>query len=51
MWELVPTADDFNTDLTMRGPEALARHLAPQLAQDDAMAHLHRKAGALDAVA
>jgi hypothetical protein len=51
VWELVPTADDFNTDLTMRGPEALARHLAPQLAQDDAMAHLHRKAGALDAVA
>ena len=37
VWELVPAADDFNTDLTAHGPDALAMHLAPQLARDDAM--------------
>lgn len=40
VWELVPGADDFNTDLTMRGPQGLARLLAPQLAEEDAVRFL-----------
>ena len=40
VWELEPTGEDFNADLTELGPAGLARHLAPQLAEADAMAHL-----------
>lgn len=40
VWELVPGADDFNTDLTMRGPQGLAQLLAPQLAEEDAVRFL-----------
>ena len=40
VWELVPAADDFNTDLIAHGPEVLAFHLARQLAEEDALHHL-----------
>lgn len=40
VWELVPAEDDFNADLIRLGPRGLALHLAPQLAEVDATAHL-----------
>ncbi|ACL62430.1 DUF7146 domain-containing protein [Methylobacterium nodulans] len=50
VWELVPAADDFNTDLMARGPGGLALHLAPQLAEQDAMHFLRLEAIEPDAV-
>lgn len=34
-WPIIPTADDFNTDLRAFGVEAMASALRPQLAPDD----------------
>ncbi|GJD94439.1 DUF7146 domain-containing protein [Methylobacterium iners] len=51
VWELVPAEDDFNADLMRLGPRGLALHLAPQLAEADAMAHLHLESDAADVAA
>lgn len=40
VWELVPAFDDFNDDLVRLGHRNAALNLAPQLAEDDAVAHL-----------
>lgn len=51
VWELVPVEDDFNADLLRLGPCGLALHLAPQIAEADAAAHLRFEGEPADLVA